>query len=105
VDDSLAPSVILAPCYTGAAADPVALGVLRSGPGLREDRVRTHSFLEQQRVFDAAYGQNRHYWKGHFTRELADELVEELCERIVALGRPPGEILIESLLGDGVVMG
>jgi hypothetical protein len=50
-------------------------------------------------VFDAAYGQNRHYWKGHFARELADELVEELCERIVALGRPPGEILIESLHG------
>jgi hypothetical protein len=99
VDDALAPSVILAPCYTGAAADPAALRVLRSGPGLRDDRVRAHSFLEQQRVFDAAYGQNRHYWKGHFARELADELVEELCERIVALGRPPGEILIESLHG------
>jgi FAD/FMN-containing dehydrogenase len=99
VDDSLAPSVILAPCYTGAAADPRGLRVLRGGPGLRDDRVRARSFLDQQRVFDAAYGQNRHYWKGHFARELPDELVDELLQRIVALGRPPGEILIESLHG------
>ena len=61
MDDSLAPSVILACART--------------------------PFLEKQRVFDAAYGHNRHYWKGHFTREPADELVEELCERSVALGR------------------
>jgi FAD/FMN-containing dehydrogenase len=99
VDEGLAPTVTLAPCYTGAAADPRALGVLGSGPGLREDRVRVRSFLDQQRVLDAAYGHNRHYWKGHFTRGLPDELVDELLERIVALGRPPGEILIESLHG------
>ena len=41
----------------------------------------------------------RHYWKGHFVRELPDELLDELLERIVALGRPPGGILIESLHG------
>jgi FAD/FMN-containing dehydrogenase len=99
VDEGLAPTVTLAPCYTGAAADPRALGVLGSGPGLREDRVRVRSFLDQQRVLDAAYGHNRHYLKGHFTRGLPDELVDELLERIVALGRPPGEILIESLHG------
>ncbi len=99
VDDSLAPSVVLAPCYTGSTADPSELRTLRSGPGLRDDRVGARSFLEQQRVFDAAYGRNRHYWKGHFARELPDELVDELVERIVALGRPPGEILIESLHG------
>jgi FAD/FMN-containing dehydrogenase len=99
VDDSLAPTVILAPCYTGVAADPGALRALRSGPGLRDDRVCVRSFLEQQRMLDAAYGQNRHYWKGHFADELPDELVDELLERIVALGRPPGEILIESLHG------
>ncbi len=32
-------------------------------------------------------------------RELADELLDELLERIVALGRSPGLILIESLHG------
>jgi FAD/FMN-containing dehydrogenase len=61
--------------------------------------VRSHGFLDQQLVFDSPYGENRHYWKGHFVRELPDELLDELVARIVALGRPPGGILIESLHG------
>jgi FAD/FMN-containing dehydrogenase len=61
--------------------------------------VRPHTFLDQQRVFDSPYGEERHYWKGHFVRELSDELIDELLRRVVALGRPPGMILIESLHG------
>jgi FAD/FMN-containing dehydrogenase len=99
VDESLAPVVALAPCYTGSEADPAELRALREGPGLVDDGVRAHSFLEQQRVFDSPYGENRHYWKGHFVRELPDELIDELLRRLVALGRPPGGILIESLHG------
>jgi FAD/FMN-containing dehydrogenase len=99
VDESAAPVVVVAPCYTGSAADPEELRGLRSGPGLVDDGIRAHSFLEQQRVFDSPYGENRHYWKGHFVRELPDELIDELLRRIVALGRRPGEILIESLHG------
>ena len=72
---------------------------LRSAPGLVEDGVRAHSFLAQQRVFDSAYGENRHYWKGHFVRALPDELIDELVGRLSALGRPAGGILIESLHG------
>jgi FAD/FMN-containing dehydrogenase len=64
VEESLAPTVVLAPCYTGSAVDPSELRVLRSGPGLRDDRVRGRPFLDQQRVFDAPYGLDRHYWKG-----------------------------------------
>jgi FAD/FMN-containing dehydrogenase len=99
VDESLAPGLLVAPCYTGSAADSRELSLLRSGPGLFEDGVRAHSFLEQQRVFDSPYGENRHYWKGHSVRELPDELIDELLARLVALGRPPGGILIESLHG------
>lgn len=99
VDESLAPVLVVAPCYTGPEPDPEALRALRSGPGLVEDGVRVQSFLEQQLVFDSGYGVNRHYWKGHFARELPDELVDELLVRMVALGRPPGGILIESLHG------
>jgi len=99
VDDSLAPTLVVAPCYTGSDADPEELRALRAAPGLVDDSVRSHSFLDQQRVFDPPYGENRHYWKGHFVRELPDELLDELLERIVALGRPPGGILIESLHG------
>ena len=99
VDESLAPAVVVAPCYTGSDADPATLRELRSAPGLVDDGVRTHAFLDQQRVFDSAYGENRHYWKGHFVRELPDELLDELLGRVVVLGRPPGGILIESLHG------
>jgi len=99
VDGSLAPALVVAPCYTGSDAEPQELRALRSAPGLVDDGVRVHTFLDQQRVFDSPYGENRHYWKGHFVRELPDELLDELLERIVALGRPPGGILIESLHG------
>jgi FAD/FMN-containing dehydrogenase len=99
VDESLTPAVVVAPCYTGSDADPATLRVLRSAPGLVEDGVRAHTFLDQQRLFDSAYGENRHYWKGHFVRELPDELLDELLRSVVALGRPPGGILIESLHG------
>jgi FAD/FMN-containing dehydrogenase len=100
VDESVEPTLVVAPCYTGSEADPDELRPLRTARGLVEDGVRAHSFLDQQRVFDSPYGENRHYWKGHFVRELPDELLDELLGRIVALGRPPGGILIESLHGE-----
>jgi FAD/FMN-containing dehydrogenase len=99
VDESLTPVLELAPCYTGSDADPEAVRVLRSGAGLVVDGVRPLSFLEQQRVFDSAYGENRHYWKGRFVRELSDDLIDVLLQQVAALGRPPGGILIESLHG------
>jgi len=111
VDETLTPTVVTAPCYTGSNAAPEALDALRSAPGLVDDGVREHTFMDQQRVFDSPYGENRHYWKGHFVRELPDELIDELIGRLAMLGRPPGGILIESLhgapkdaaAGDGVV--
>jgi FAD/FMN-containing dehydrogenase len=99
VDASLVPELVVAPCYTGSDTDPEELRALRSAPGLIGDGLRAHTFLDQQRVFNSAYGENRHYWKGHFVRELPDELLDELISRIGALGRPPGGILIESLHG------
>ena len=99
VDESLAPTLGILPCFTGADTQSEELRVLRSAPGLVADSLRAHSFLDQQRVEDSPYGENRHYWKGHFVRELPDELLDELLRRIVALGRHPGGILIESLHG------
>jgi FAD/FMN-containing dehydrogenase len=99
VDESLSPVLVVSPCYTGPDGDPEELRALRSAPGLLEDGLSAHTFLDQQRVLDSPYGENRHYWKGHFVRELPDELLDRLLERIVALGRPPGGILIESLHG------
>jgi len=99
VDESLAPLLVVLPCYTGTRADPEELRALRSGPGLAHDGLRSQSFLDQQLVVDSAYGENRHYWKGHFVRELPDELIDVLLELVVTLGRPPGGVLIESLHG------
>ncbi len=99
VDESLEPVFVVAPCYTGSEEDPDEVRELRAVPGLVDDQVRAHTFLDQQRVFDSAYGENRHYWKGHFVRELPDELLDVLLEQLAALGRPPGGILIESLHG------
>jgi FAD/FMN-containing dehydrogenase len=99
VDESLTPTLVVAPCYTGSAADPQELRALRAAPGIVSDGVRERSFLEQQLVFDSAYGENRHYWKGHFVRELTDELIDELVRRIVDFARPPVHVLLESLHG------
>ena len=99
VDESLSPALVVAPCYTGSDPDPEELRTLRSAPGLVDDGVREHSFVEQQNVYESAYGVNRHYWKGHFVRELPDELLDELLRRMTVLGRSPGGILIESLHG------
>jgi len=95
LDESLAPAVTVAPCYTGPDADPGELRALRTASGLADDTVRAHSFLAQQQVFSPGYGVDRNYWKGHFVRELPDELIDVLLERIVALGRPPGQVLDE----------
>jgi FAD/FMN-containing dehydrogenase len=99
IDESLVPILEIVPCYTGSDEDPEELRALRSAPGLIEDGLHQHAFLDQQRVIDTAYGEKRHYWKGHFVREIPDELLDELLRRILALGRPPGGIMIESLHG------
>jgi FAD/FMN-containing dehydrogenase len=99
LDESLEPTLAIAPCYTGADPDPDSLRALRSVAGLVDDGVRPQSFLDQQRIFDPPYGEDRNYWKGHFVRELSDDLIDELLRCIRALGRPPGQILIESLHG------
>jgi len=99
LDESLVPVLIVAPCYTGSGNDPDELRALRSAPGLVHDGVRAHSFLAQQHVFNPGYGVDRNYWKGHFVRELPDELLDDLLRHMLALGRPPGQILIESLHG------
>ena len=99
LDPSGAPTFVIAPCYTGTQDDPDELRMLRAAPGLVQDGVKKHGFGAQQNLFGDTYGVDRHYWKGHFVRELTDELIDELLVRITALGRPPGSVLIESLHG------
>jgi FAD/FMN-containing dehydrogenase len=99
VDEAMTPVLGVYPCYTGSNGDPEELRALRAARGLLDDGVGPRTFAEQQRMFDSPYGENRQYWKGHFVRELPDELLDVLVDRMLALGRPPGGILIESLHG------
>lgn len=99
LDEALTPTLTVAPCYTGSGEDPDEHRALRALPGLVSATVRRHRFLDQQRVFDPGYGIDRNYWKSHFVRALPDELIDLLIDRMGALGRPPGAILIESLRG------
>ena len=98
LDDAQAPTLVVMPSYTGVDPIPRSPGA-RSAPGLFDDGVGPRSFAEQQSLVDSPYGEQRHYWKGHFVNELADELIDVLLDRVAALGRPPGDILIESLHG------
>ena len=99
LEESFEPAVVVFPCVTGSENDHALLGSLRAIPGLVEDGVRRHSFIAQQSLFGTGYGVDRHYWKGHFVRELPNELIDALVRQISALGRPPGDILFESLHG------
>jgi FAD/FMN-containing dehydrogenase len=95
--DDLTPTLNVVPCSTGG--DREEIDALRAAPGLVNDGVREQGFLDQQRIFDPGYGVDRNYWKGHFVREMSDELIDVLVDSMSALGRPPGAILIESLRG------
>jgi FAD/FMN-containing dehydrogenase len=99
LDESLVPALDVVPCWRASDPEPAGIEKLRTAPGMTADGVRERTFLDQQLVFNPPYGEERHYWKGHFVTELSDELIDILVERIGALGRPPGGILIESLHG------
>jgi FAD/FMN-containing dehydrogenase len=99
VDATLTPTLLVAPCYTGSDRDPETIRTLRAAPGLVSDSVAVRPFLQQQAEFDSPYGENRHYWKGHFVRELTDELIQDLLDLVVGDGETPVEILFESLHG------
>jgi FAD/FMN-containing dehydrogenase len=99
VDETSVPTLDVYPCCTGTDAVPPELATLRAVRGLSEDGLLRWSFVEQQRSLDSTYGENRHYWKGHFVQELPDELIDELLRRVVDLGRSPPHILFESLHG------
>ena len=97
--EDLTPVLVAVPCFTGAGEEPEEVDALRAAPGLFNDTVREQTFLDQQRIFDPGYAVDRNYWKGHFVRELPDELIDILVGSMGALGRRPGAILIESLRG------
>jgi FAD/FMN-containing dehydrogenase len=84
-------------CSTGEDDQPPLLRRLRSVPGLLADQVERRPYLELQRMLDLPFGL-RHYWKGHFVRELPDALLDEVWHA-TAPGGPRGAVLIEAIHG------
>ena len=87
---SLRPDLRRHPVLHGPGADPEDLRSCARQPGSSTTACATARFLDQQRVVDPPYGEDRHYWKGHFVRELPDELIDALLERIERAGPPAG---------------
>lgn len=90
--------LVVVVCSTSAEEQPERLRALRAAPGLLTDDVRQMAYLELQSTLDLPFGL-RHYWKGHFVRELPDTLLDELWERHGAPAQVPGAILIEAIHG------
>ena len=67
-------------CSTGPDEEPELLRRLRRVGGIQVDDVRRRPYLELQSMFDMPFGL-RHYWKGHFVRELPDALLGDLTRR------------------------
>ena len=94
LDEEMVPVLVITPCYSGDGT-AAEIEELRRADGLVSDAVRDHTFLDQQRVVDPPYGADRNYWKGQFVRELPDELIDLLIERIgprPPAGRDPGRV-------------
>jgi FAD/FMN-containing dehydrogenase len=85
-------------CSTGPDHEPEGLRALRGAPGLLVDDAKRRPYLELQLAQDLPFGL-RHYWKGHFVRDLPDALIDELYARFDAAPKPPGAILIEAIHG------
>lgn len=87
-------------CWTGSSDDARGrLEALRAIPGLALDGVRPMSYLQIQSVFGEVPIGLRHYWKGHFVTELADDLIEFAVGHFARRSSPIGALLLEPLQG------
>jgi len=92
--------VLISVCWTGSSEEARSrLDELRSLPGLVHDWVRPLSYLQLQNSFGEIPFGFRHYWKGHFVRELPDDTIDFLVEHYARRSSPLGTVLIEPLQG------
>ena len=92
-------AVIITVCFRGRAAEGEdLLRPLRNGPAPIEDTLRACSYLDVQATNGLLAFGLRHYWKGHFVREIPDSVLEATIGDHVT-GRLLGSILIEPMLG------
>ncbi len=75
---------------------------LRLAGGLLGDTLRPLSYLELQATNVPVPFGLRHYWKGHFVRELSDEVTDIVGEALARHDGPLGGMLVEILHGAAV---
>jgi FAD/FMN-containing dehydrogenase len=92
-------ALIVTACYRGATADADELLLpLRSGIVPTRDTVRPCSYLDVQDASDLTPFGLRHYWKGHFVRDIPELLLQATIDDFVE-ARMLGGILIEPIVG------
>lgn len=88
-------------CFQGPASEGERLlEPLRGAAPVKVDAVRPLTYLEMQAQNELFPFGLRHYWKGHFLRELPDDLVTKSAEHV--LQRPEtgfGTLLVEYIAG------
>jgi len=90
---------IVTVCYRGSVGEAdELLRPLRQGLASVEDTVGAASYLDVQTASDTTPFGLRHYWKGHFVRDIPDSLLQATIDEFVK-GRMLGGILIESVAG------
>lgn len=89
-------------CWPGdsSTADAV-LRPLRAGLPVIADDIRPMEYPEVQAMSGRLPFGLRHYWKGHFLRELDETLIHAIVESIAANPAGNGLILLESIRGAG----
>ena len=99
VDESLTPAPRRRALLHGPRGRP--RGAARAALGARARQRRRAAADVPRAAARVRLGvrRGRHYWKGHFVRELPDELIDELVERVVASAARPCNVLLESLHG------
>lgn len=96
--DTSMPIAAVIVCNSGSDPDPPPLQELRRSTHLVANEVARMPYRRLQAMFDMPFGL-RHYWKGHFVRELSDDLIDVVVESFDARTGPRGGILIEALHG------
>jgi FAD/FMN-containing dehydrogenase len=91
--------VVFGLAYQGAnAAAEAAIGPLRSVPGL-EGAFRPVTYRElQARNAPLPFGL-RHYWKGHFVRDLDETAVDAAATAMTSKPEGPSFVLLEAITG------
>jgi FAD/FMN-containing dehydrogenase len=88
---------LIAACYNGAVEDGEALvaPLRRLGPP-QDDGIRPMPYTDVQRIFAEIPFGLQNYWKGHFLKDMPDEIIDATVDSFDAVTSDHSAILIEA---------